>query len=202
MSVQPHAMNIMKRITSILFFSAIAFLLTATTSCGNSKKNSEENNEMLEPERPEEQENTLYSLNPFHVSDSVRANGHLYVYTIDRSVLDSVVVVDEDGNRSQDNSIRLTVTCDGTTYFQKQFTRSAFHIHVPDSYYQQCILLGMNFDRVTEYGLRFQASIGKGADSEDYKPYSLTVGNDGSTNITEHDLYEDDEVTRFEDEGV
>lgn len=180
-----------------------ALLLSGATSCsGNKNSEQDGNQDMNMPERPEDNRQTIIEVSPYQITDSVSMNGHKYTYTIERELLDSVIVVDDDGYQTRDNSIHLTIRQDGVLYFDRRFTRSAFHIRVDEHYYQQCILLGMNFDRTTEYGLRFIASIGKGADSEDYKPYSLTVGADGSTNITEHDLYEDDEVARFEDEGV
>lgn len=194
----------MKRnIKSALSLLAIVATTLAVAACGDKKKTSYEDEEsLLELERNEENHKTIIALSPFQVCDSIRMNGHEYVYTIERTPLDSVIVVDEEGYKSQDNSLKLRILCDGAPFFEKKYSRSAFHIHIDENYYQQCILLGMNFDRITEYGLRFIVSIGKGADGEDYKPYSLTVGPDGSTNITEHDLYEDDEVSRFEDEGV
>lgn len=191
-----------KELKRVLGFGFASLLIAGIMACGDKKSVQVDSNEDEFAEQNEGHEDVLISLGNLQVTDHVQDNGHTYVYTIDRAPLDSVIVTDEDGYRSRDNSILLTIQRDGVTYFQKTFTRSAFHIRIDENYYQQCILLGMNFDRVTEYGLRFIASIGKGADSEDYKPYSLTVGMDGSTNITEHDLYEDDEVARFEDEGV
>ena len=172
------------------------------SGCGSKNKAQAEEEEYSTPERPEDNHNTIIELNKFHVTESVQMNGHTYDYTIDRIPLDSVIITDEEGYKTRDNNIELTILQDGAPFFQRRFSRSAFHIHVDENYYHQCILLGMNFDRITEYGLRFVASIGKGSDSEDYKPYSVTVGADGSTNITEHDLYDADEVSRFEDEGV
>lgn len=182
----------------------LSFLLfcAVLSSCGNKSKAQVEDEEFNTFERSEDNHSDVIELNQFHVTDSIQMNGHKYTYTINRIPLDSVVVADEDGYKSRDNNIELTILQDGAPFFQRRFSRSAFHIRVDENYYRQCILLGMNFDRVTEYGLRFVASIGKGSDSEDYKPYSVTVGTDGSTNITEHDLYDDDEVSRFEDEGV
>ena len=155
---------------------------------------------MEEPERPVDNRDAIIEINSYSLTDSVSMNGHKYTYTIDRQFQDSVIIVDDEGYKTRDNSVRLTIRKDGAPFFEQRFTRSAFHIRVDEHYYQQCVLLGMNFDRTTEYGLRFIASIGKGADGDNYKPYSLTVGPDGSTNITEHDLYDDDEVARFEDE--
>lgn len=192
----------MKRNTKCLLTLPLMLLVMGIAACGE-KKNTEEESDVIEaPERSEEPDNTIIELSAFTVSESVQMNGHRYTYTIERMPLDSVVVTDEEGYKSRDNSLRLTILRDDAPFFQRSFTRSAFHIRVSDAYYQQCILLGMNYDRVNEYGLQFVASIGKGADSEDYKPYSVTIGTDGSVNITEHDLYEDDEVNRFEDEGV
>lgn len=192
----------MKRNTKCMLALSLTLLLAGLTSCGDKKTSTSDTDSIESPERSEENTQTLIELNAFNVTESVQMNGHKYTYTIERTPLDSVIVTDEEGYKSRDNSLRLTILRDDAPFFQRNFTRSAFHIRVSDAYYQQCILLGMNFDRVNEYGLQFLASIGKGADSEDYKPYSVTIGTDGSVNITEHDLYEDDEVNRFEDEGV
>lgn len=178
-----------------------ALLMTGITSCGEEKKNGQaEDASMDTPERPIDNREAIIEISPYNLTDSVSMNGHRYTYTIQRQFQDSVIVVDDEGYKTRDNSILLTIRKDGTPFFEQRFTRSAFHIRVDEQYYRQCVLLGMNFDRTTEYGLRFIASIGKGADGDNYKPYSLTVGLDGSINITEHDLYDDDEVARFEDE--
>lgn len=193
----------MRKYTINIVSALCAILATfSTTSCGGNSTTTSENDSINLLEKPESQDDILYKLNAYQVSDTVRMNGHKYTYSIERIPLDSIIITDADGNRSRDNSIRLSVQRDGVTFFERTFTRAAFHIRIDEKYYQQCILLGMNFDRVTDYGLRFQASIGNGADSEDYKPYSVTIGTDGSTDITELDLYDDGDVSRFEDEGV
>jgi len=193
----------MKRsITGMIGIASIMLMAMGMAACGDKRNNNSEADEAVALQMAEDLSNVVVELNEFHVNGSVNYNGHEYAYTIERLPQDSVIVVDEEGYKSRDNSIILTIQRDGANFFQRRFTRSAFHIRIDDSYYKQCILLGMNFDRTTEYGLRFIASIGKGSDSEDYKPYSVTIGPDGSTDITEHDLYEDDEVSRFEDEGV
>lgn len=177
-------------------------LAVGIASCGSNKNSQTDDSTIDSPERSEENKSAVIEINPFQVTESIQMNGHKYTYTIERTPLDSVIVTDDEGYKTRDNSLQLTILRDDAPFFQRHFSRSAFHIRVDENYYQQCILLGMNYDRTTEYGLRFVASIGKGADSEDYKPYSVTIGSDGSVNITEHDLYDDDEVSRFEDEGV
>ena len=191
-----------KKMRHALGMAATLALVAGLVACGDKKENQDDNYGFDSPQRTEDNHNTVIRLSAVHLKDSVRMSGNCYTYAIERMPMDSVIITDEEGYKTQDNSILLTIQKNGTPFFERRFTRSAFHIHVDDSYYQQCILLGMNFDRTTDYGLRFIASIGKGADSEDYKPYAVTVGADGSINITEHDLYEDDEVARFEDEGV
>lgn len=191
------------RIKVMLGLGVAAFFATAATSCKEEKNSEQKEGPVMEtPELPTDNHQTIIEFSSAQHTDSVSMNGHWYTYTIERQSLDSVIVVDSEGYKTRDNEIRLTIRKDGITFFEKSFTRPAFHIHVDEQYYQQSVLLGMDFDRTTEYGLRFIASIGKGADSENDKLYSLTVGLDGSTNITERDLYDDDEVARFEDEGV
>lgn len=186
----------------MLCTAAVMLMSMGIVACGGKKNSDADADDMAALQEAIDNTNTIVELSEYRDSGTVSMGGHQYTYTIERLPLDSVIVTDEDGYKSRDNSILLTVQRDGASFFQRRFTRSAFHIRVDEGYYQQCILLGMNFDRTTEYGIRFVASIGKGSDSEFYKPYSVTVGLDGSTNITEHDLYDDDEVDRFEDEGV
>lgn len=183
----------------VLSFSAL--LMLGLTACGGkADPNNEDNGSSFE--RSEDIRDQVIQINELHINESVSLGGHNYSYSIDRLPLDSVLVTDEEGYKTRDNAIQLVIKKDRQSFFQQRFTRSNFHLRVDENYYQQCVLLGMNFDRITDYGLRFVASIGKGSDSEDYKPYSVTIGTDGSINVTEHDLYDDDELSRFEDEGV
>lgn len=182
--------------------ATVTLMLTGLCACGNKTTKQEDMDWEDMPERSEDNRDVVTQIGSLHTENTVSYNGHSYSYSINRQPLDSVIITDDEGYKAQDNTILLTIQRDGAPFFERRFTRSSFHINVSESYYRQCILLGMNFDCTSDYGLCFIASIGKGADSEDYKPYTLTVGPDGSTNITEHDLYGDDEVNRFEDEGV
>lgn len=180
--------------------AAGAMLVLSCVACGEKQNKVSENDGLVDYEQSEDNRMSIIELSDVHIEKSETFGGHTYTYTIDRTPQDSVIVVDDEGYQTRDNSIRLSISRDGAPFFERTFHRSAFHIRVDENYYKQCVLLGMNFDRVTEYGLRFQASIGKGADGDSYKPYSVTIGTDGSTNITELDLYEDGDVNRVDDE--
>lgn len=187
-------------IRTALGMCAFLALTAGVMACGEKRDNEGDTEEYEAPELPTYNMDDTTRLSPIRESNSISMNGHNYSYTIQRTPLDSVVVVDEDGFKAFDNAILLTILRDGQPFFERRYVRSSFRINIEEKFYKQCILLGMNFDRVTDYGLRFVTSLGRESDSESKKPYALTVGPDGSTNITEHQLYDEEDVPRFEED--
>ncbi len=133
---------------------------------------------------------------------SAKYGGHQYAYSIKREVDKSApIVLDDEGYRTADNAITLIVNCDGVQIHSKRYTKSAFKIGVNEEDFKQYVLMNIAFDQVTPNGLRFIACIGVGSSDDMFVQFALTVGNNGSTNIEQHEFFEENEIDRFKEGG-
>lgn len=141
-----------------------------------------------------------------HVSDTIiRLEGLTYdkpvtwgqsTYNIHivRQSDDSLAVVrDEIGNRYYDNRISIKVTReDGSTFFDRTFTKKSFASCLPESY-EQSALMGLVFDRSDDDNLYFAGSVGSpDQESDDYVPVLVVVNRKGEMKIqrdTELDVH-------------
>mgnify|MGYP004450007367 CR=1 FL=1 len=118
-----------------------------------------------------------------------------------RTPCDSVaVILDEDGYRTVDNTISLTINRDGAPMFSRTYARRAFKIGISDADFSQYVLMNMVFDRMTTSGPRFIATLGVGSADDVFVQFALTVGSDGTTNIEQTEMFEEEEIDRFPEE--
>ena len=182
-----------------LFALALASVVFA--SCGK-KQEPEQTVEEIERaivQQARDEREEIIRMSDFKENGSCQKNGHSYAYTIARTACDSLgIVLDSDGYRTVDNAIQLYITCDGALMFNKTFTRRAFKIGISDESFQHYVLSNMVFSRMTTSGLQFDVTLCEGSDEDYYMQFALTVAPDGSTNIAPLDVFEDDEIDRFE----
>ncbi|MBQ0048630.1 MAG: DUF4738 domain-containing protein [Bacteroidales bacterium] len=186
-----------KTTVSFLLFCAIA-----CSSCGGEKQEEKtrEEKEQEYVQREQDERNELIRFANTHFTDSCTYKGHRYCFTIDRQASDSLgIITDADGFRTVNNSIALTVSCDGTRIFSHVYTRGAFKIGINDKDFSHYVLMNMVFDRMTPVGPRFAVTVGVGSADDNYVQFALTVAPDGTTNIVPREVYEEDEIDRFEE---
>ena len=96
------------------------------------------------------------------------------------------LAADESGNKYYDNRITLTILrSDGSTFFDRTFTKSDFAGYVGDEY-KDGALLGIVFDHADSDNLYFAASVGSPDKmSDNYVPLVLAVSRLGGTKISE-----------------
>lgn len=185
-----------KLILSALLASALAF-----SACGG-KKEETRTQAQIEREnvrRDQDERNEIIRFAHTNHTDSVSYNGHRYSYTIERQASDSLgIVTDAEGFRTVNNSITLSVRRDGARIFSHTYTRGAFKIGISDEDFSHYVLMNMVFDRMTPSGPRFAVTVGVGSADDNYVQFALTVAPDGSTNVTRLEVFEEDEIDRFE----
>lgn len=183
-----------------IFLTLLAALLTACTS--SSPKTEEQDPELIQFEQERMLKNEIARLGDYTMTDSVSGGGHRYQYTITRTALDSVgVVTDEDGYRAYDNTISLSILRDGALFYHSTLTRSLFRPYLSADDYNQFILMNAVFEHVLGDGLRFIVSLGDGAANGDvFVQYALDLHGDGTTTISTHEMFEENEINRFEEE--
>lgn len=189
----------MKNRYYILSLILAAVLVAA---CKHTPKVEEQDADLVQFELEREQKSEIVRLGDYTVTDSLRGGGHQYQYTITRSALDTLgVVTDEDGYRAYDNTLSLRVLRDGALLYQNTFVRSMFRSYLSASDYNQYILMNMVPERVVGDDVRFIISLGDGgSNGEVFVQYALDIHSDGSTTISHHEMFEEDEIDRFAEE--
>lgn len=118
---------------------------------------------------------------------SVEWLGSTYNVSITRAV-DTALPhsTDENGQDYYDNSIALRVTRgDGTTFFERVFTKSAFATYIRDTNTRERgALLGVVFDRVEDKCLVFAVSVGSpDTRSDEFVPLTMRLDRFGGVTV-------------------
>ena len=114
--------------------------------------------------------------------------GGNYSFSTVRTADESLAKVKNHDFEYYDNAIHLTVKrSDGSTFFDKRFTKQSFSSILPAQFKESGVLLGMNFEEVSGNLLKFVVSVGSPDDSYDeYFHILLTVNNYGATSTSVH----------------
>ncbi|WP_321518905.1 DUF4738 domain-containing protein [uncultured Bacteroides sp.] len=114
---------------------------------------------------------------------------HVVLHRIANDTLSRVKT--EAGEWFTDNTISLQITRNnGGKLFSKTFTKKSFSSIVPADFLSHSILEGMVFDKVTEKGLSFAASVCY-PQTDLYFPLRITIKPDGSMGMAKEELMED-----------
>ncbi|MBP3829495.1 MAG: DUF4738 domain-containing protein [Bacteroidaceae bacterium] len=144
----------------------------------------------------------IQRMQPYHYADTVRMDGHTYVYTIHREASDSLpMVVDDEGTRYADNVYKLTIQADGHSFFDRRFTKSAFASYLSTDFRAKGILDGMMFDE-TQPALTFAVSVSL-PQSDMMEPLLLRIDRQGGIAIQRDERGEADlNATADDEDGV
>lgn len=167
----------MRKIISII---AAGMLTAALTSCGGKDKN--EN--IITTKKAEKTPSAPVAMQDYTQSKDVEWLGNTYTCEIERSADKSLTMVnDESGQKFVDNSISLTINrADGSTFFNKTFTKASFESHITADYSRSGILEGLVFDRVDGSSLVFAASVSL-PQTDEYIPLIVKVSRMGDVSI-------------------
>lgn len=106
------------------------------------------------------------------------------------------MVKDEYGQQFVDNRITLRILrSDGSTFFNRSFTKAAFENYLDDDYRRTGILEGFVYDKVEGAQMVFAASVCH-PQTDEYIPLVVTVSSQGEVGIrrdTEMDTYGNEE---------
>lgn len=106
-----------------------------------------------------------------------------YSYTIIRQPSDSLGIIENHNEKYFDNTVELIVRrTDGTTFFQKTFSKKNFSNVLPDNVAKTGVLLGMKFFEAKGNELHFVVSVGSPDESnEEFYYVQMVLDNFGST---------------------
>ncbi|MCD8296545.1 MAG: DUF4738 domain-containing protein [Prevotella sp.] len=164
----------------ILFFATVIIL----TFMACSKK--EKPTDIIAPKPVENVPKIPQKMQSSNYKETIDWIGKQYKININRHPDENMpLVVDAEGNKYYDNNITIKIVRpDGTTFFDKTFTKSDFASCVSNDYIKQSALLGIVFDQVSGDNLIFAASVGSpDVLSDEYVPLMLTISRMGNTSI-------------------
>lgn len=122
-------------------------------------------------------------------------NGLDYSYSIVRSVDSTLVKVTNHDEEYYDNKIDLLVQRpDGTTFFEKTFTKKNFEPVLPNDFMKNGVLLGMHLEKAEGNEMRFIVSVGSPDDNnEEFYLVVMTLDNLGHTSAKEYKVQDAEE---------
>jgi len=134
--------------TQNLYGWTIAFSLLFLTACGGKEKE-KTSTDSINPEISVVTEDVegILSLPAVSFTDTLTIDGKIHQYTIDITPVDTLpVVINGDGVKYHDNSIRLTVTQAKDTLFDHTFTKQSFVDYIKDIDSEQVALVNCRYN--------------------------------------------------------
>lgn len=182
-------------------FRLLVVLLTALliASCAKKKKTDDIIVPTVEAPKPQ----APIRMQPYDQTKDVIWLSKNYQVAIQRVADDSLrMVKDETGQKFVDNRITLKIIrADGSVFFARTFTKSAFDAQLDDDYRQTGILEGIVFDKVDGNNLVFAGSVSH-PQTDEYIPLVITVSNFGDVTIKRDDQMDTSAVEKEDEEGV
>lgn len=167
-----------------LLFSSLIFL----SSCTQQKTERQETNLTEQPA------DETHNLPEYAYTDTLMQDSHKVIYTITRQPDDELpTVVDEDGMKYKDNRYNLLIVKDGKTLFNRNFTKADFKSLLSSNFQKYGIMDGLRFNHSEKGKLYFNTCVSY-PDSDMSCPFILTIGPDGSYNITPDTTIDDEDL--------
>lgn len=165
----------MKRTFYIVALSSFILL----GSCGNKPK--EDNPDKILYSMEEDSSGGLRRMQSSRVEQDIVWKGKNYRIVIHRAANDSLPKIeDEDGDLFVDNTITLSITRDKSErFFDKTFTKQSFASLMDERFVSHAMLEGMVFDKATDQGLVFAASVSY-PQTDLFVPVIITISSSGT----------------------
>ena len=161
----------------------LLLLAISMATCRNAGTPQAEETHPGEYAAPDDASDGIQRMNTYDYSDTLRIQGHTFVYSIHREASDSLPFVTDDfGVNFADNIFSLTVQRDGASFLHKTLTKANFACMLTDEMRRCGVLDGMRCDTTLE-GLCFAVSVSQ-PQSDLYLPFILSVDANGNTAIT------------------
>ena len=146
--------------------------------------------------------NDTLSMDKLDAKSDVQWNGSNYHISIASSTDKSMpVITDEGDNKYYDNKVTLRITrADGSSFFDKTFTKNDFKEYVSADYFENNALAGFVFDKVENGVLLFAVAVGSPDKfSDNFIPLDFKISKTGDVSIA---VSQRDLVDPSTDEGV
>lgn len=172
-------------------YLCICLLGVIVTSCQSRSTKKDPDNYVVESIQPDVISKEIQQLQTIDATANAEFKGRTYnMHVIRRADAGLPIVTDMQGVKYYDNTISLRIDTGGREVINKDFTKHTFASYLEADFLQHSILEGLVFDKVTDYGLMFAASVSY-PESDLYVPFHVTVLPDGRLSMEKADLMDD-----------
>lgn len=181
-----------------IFYTLPLALFLIVLSCGEKTKE-DDNIEDRAYQLNTDEETGYHRMKQSESKDNIIYKGAEYHYSIQRTPCDSLSKIkDERGDVYVDNTITLQITRNGNQkVLSKVFTKQSFAAQVEKAFLANAILEGLVFDKVSDDGLVFAASVCY-PQTDLFIPLSVTVSSGGNISIARV-IMMDEEIPHSQD---
>ena len=164
-----------------------ALVLGLMTGCSGNKKDAhEEAKQMFQIERVDENSD-LQKMQVSRINQEIACKGKKFKLSVERAPDGNLPHVKSNMGLFMDNSIRVKIAREnGTTLFEKKYTKGDFAAYLPAKYLKRSVLEGLVFDDVRtneKKEITLAASVSYPM-TDLYIPFILVVSQDGRLSIS------------------
>ncbi|MBQ8443511.1 MAG: DUF4738 domain-containing protein [Bacteroides sp.] len=164
-----------------------ALVLGLMTGCSSNKKEAQEEAKRMFQIESVDENSGLQRMQVSRINQEIACKGKKFRLSVERVPDGNLPHVKSDMGLFMDNSIQVKITREnGTTLFEKKFTKNDFAVYLPKKYLNRSVLEGLVFDdvRTTENKeLTLAASVSYPM-TDLYIPFVLVVSQDGKLTIS------------------
>ena len=172
-------------------YIVLCLSLLTLVSCNNRSKQKDPDNYVVESIQEEVVSTEIHQLQTISASSQADFKGRTYDMKVVRRADSTLpIVTDVQGVKYYDNTITLEVSTGGRLFANKIFNKNTFASYLEADFLQHSILEGLVFDKVTDDGLMFAASVSY-PESDLYVPFHVLILPNGTLSIDKADLMDD-----------
>ena len=177
-------------------------LIGILTGCGSNKKDTKQETQRMFQLESVDENTGLQRMQVSQVKQEITCRGKKFQLSVERTPDDKLPQLKRDMGLFMDNCIQVKITREnGTSLFEKTFTKNDFAAYLPEKYLKRSILEGLVFDDVrTEEKKEITLAASVSYPMTDlYIPFVLVVSQDGKLSISKDE--DMGEMTFLKDEN-
>ncbi len=164
----------------------VALILGASmfVACEKEKKHTV-NNIIVPPREVVTPDTIIHQMNGVESSDQAEWLGSVYHVDTRRYTSDSLSYITNNGRRYRNNIINVVIRRkDGSVFFERKFTKSAFENLLDKDYYEKNVLLGLVYNGIDNDRLVLLGSVGNpDILTEEFVPFNVYITRMGEVSI-------------------
>ena len=162
-------------------------LMGVLSGCGSNQKDTKEETQRMFQLESVDENSSLQRMQVSRINQEIACKGKKFQLSIERTPDEKLPHVKSDMGLFMDNSIQVKIVREnGTTLFEKKFTKNDFAGYLPAKYVSRSVLEGLVFDDVrTEEKKEITLAASVSYPMTDlYIPFILVVSQDGKLSIS------------------